>query len=57
MHLKVFLKLKNPNTHLFWANILKTQKNHTKNKKKTTRLSFKKKNRAFSNPAMLWIQI
>jgi hypothetical protein len=52
MHLKVFLKLKNPKNSLFWANKKKKKKtkNPPKNPKKHTGQGFKKK-QVFSNPA------
>ncbi len=52
MHLKVFLKLKNPKNSLFWANIKKNPKTLKKprNLKKNTELVFFL-NRVFSNPA------
>jgi hypothetical protein len=55
MHLKVFLKLKNPKNSLFWTNILINQKNKTK---QNTGLVFflYKKTRVFSNPAHRRVQ-
>ncbi len=54
MHLKVFLKLKNPKNSLFWANIYKKKqkiknKNKIKNPKKP--MGWLKKKQVFSNPA------
>jgi hypothetical protein len=56
MHLKVFLKLKNPKNSLFWANIYKknqkTQKKHKNTHKKTKNpLGWFFFYRVFSNPA------
>jgi hypothetical protein len=49
MHLKVFLKRKNPKNSLFWANrYFKKNKKNKKKQKKNTGLG--KKNGYFSNP-------
>jgi hypothetical protein len=40
MHLKVFLKLKNPKNSLSWENLSKKNKKKTKKSKKSTGLSF-----------------
>jgi hypothetical protein len=48
MHLKVFLKLKNPNNSLFWANVF--LKKPQKKTKKTHWAGFFLKTRVFSTP-------